>query len=328
MKVLITGGLGFIGGHLAHSFAADGHDVTILDNFNRGVRDNFIDDCVNRLGVKLKKADLLHEESLDGLPADFTHIFHLAAIIGVGHVLRRPYDVLTHNVRMTDGIINFCRRQSVLQRVIFSSTSEVYAGSLHHLNMPIPTPESTPIALPGLEQPRTSYMLSKLYGEAMFNLSGLPVTILRLHNIYGPRMGLSHVIPELLFKAWSARDGEALPVSSVDHSRAFCYVSDAVLMIRALTETLGAVGQTINIGNQSPEITIGKLTEIIVDTVGRNLTVIPQLPTPGSPSRRCPDTTRLKELTGVTGQVTLADGIRKTFDWYVNNVFSGGLTAK
>ncbi|WP_199155704.1 NAD-dependent epimerase/dehydratase family protein [Chromobacterium sp. ASV23] len=328
MKVLITGGVGFVGGHLARSLASEGHDVTLLDNFKRGVHDPFIESCINELGVKVLKADLLEESTLQDLPTDFTHVYHLAAIIGVTHVLQRPYEVLADNTKMTDNVIGLCRRQEKLQRLLFSSTSEVYAGSLIHMDMPIPTPETTPIALTGLDQPRTSYMLSKLYGEAMCNMSGLPVTNVRLHNVYGPRMGMSHVIPELLFKAWKSQDGDTLDVFSVDHCRTFCFVSDAVRMIRALAESDSALGQTVNIGNESPEISIGELAEVVVSTVGRKLNLVPQPATPGSPSRRCPKTGLLKDLTGVSGMVSLQEGVRQTFDWYLANVFQGGVSAK
>lgn len=328
MKVLITGGVGFVGGHLARSLASEGHDVTLLDNFKRGVQDPFIEACVSDLGIKVVKADLLDESTLQDLPGDFTHVYHLAAIIGVSHVLQRPYEVLADNTKMTDNVIRFCRRQKQLQRLLFSSTSEVYAGSLIHLDMPIPTPESTPIVLTALDQPRTSYMLSKLYGEALCNMSGLPVTSVRLHNVYGPRMGMSHVIPELLFKAWKAQDGDTLDVFSVDHRRTFCYVSDAVRMIRALAESERSVGHTVNIGNESPEISIGELANVVVTTVGRQLHLAPQPATPGSPARRCPQTSVLHELTGVSGLVSLQEGVGMTFKWYLDNVFQGGVSAK
>ena len=329
MKVLITGGVGFVGGHLAKSLAAQGHAVHLLDNFKRGVQDPFIDECVSKLGVKIVNADLLDEEALLQLDDDYTHIYHLAAIIGVAHVLQRPYEVLTANVRMTENVITFARRQKQLQRLLFSSTSEVYAGTLIHMDLPIPTPESTPIALTALDQPRTSYMLSKLYGEAMCNMSGLPVTNVRLHNVYGPRMGMSHVIPELLFKAWKSADGDSLDVFSVDHKRTFCYVDDAVRMIRALAESDQAAGKTVNIGNESPEVTIGEVARSVVAAVGRELTLVPQPATPGSPARRCPSTRLLADITGVSGQVGLDEGIARTFGWYRANVFeNNGATAK
>src|SRR5262249_43515107 len=141
------------------------------------------------------------------LPNDYSLIFHLAAVLGVQNVLDRPYETLRDNVALLDRVVELARRQHALERFVFTSTSEVYAGSLLHLNMPVPTPEDFPLALPALDHPRTSYMLSKVYGEALVVHSGLPFTVLRPHNIYGPRMGLLHVIPQLLEKAHLAKPG-------------------------------------------------------------------------------------------------------------------------
>ena len=329
MKILITGGAGFIGGHLAKSLSDDGETVHLLDNLKRGVRDKFIEDCIARDGVSLVHGDLNDAESMAALDADYDVIYHLAAIIGVGHVLQRPYEVLTANTRMTENVITLAKRQKNLKRLLFSSTSEVYAGSLIYMDMPIPTPETMPIALTDLSEPRTSYMLSKLYGECMCNMSQLPFTNIRLHNVYGPRMGMSHVIPELLYKAWNSEDGDSLDVYSVDHKRTFCYVSDAVKMMRGLVDSDRAEGKTVNIGNQSPEITIGELAKIVVSTAGKNLELIPKPATPGSPSRRCPSTELLRDLTGISGLVDLATGVQQTYDWYLENVFlNNGVTAK
>ena len=329
MKILITGGAGFIGGHLAKSLSSDGEEVHLLDNLKRGVRDKFIEDCIAGGSVSLVYGDLNDLDSMAALDTDYDVIYHLAAIIGVGHVLQRPYEVLTANVRMTENVISLAKRQKNLKRLLFSSTSEVYAGSLVYMDMPIPTPETMPIALTNLSEPRTSYMLSKLYGECMCNMSQLPVTNIRLHNVYGPRMGMSHVIPELLYKAWGLKDGASLDVYSVDHMRTFCYVSDAVRMMRGLIDSPEAEGRTVNIGNQSPEITIGELAQVVVSTVGRNLELVPKPATPGSPSRRCPSTELLNELTGISGLVDLRSGVQQTYNWYLENVFvNDGVTAK
>jgi UDP-glucose 4-epimerase len=329
VKILITGGAGFIGGHLAKSLSADGEEVHLLDNLKRGVKDKFIEDCIARGNVSLVDADLNDADDMAALDSDYDVIYHLAAIIGVGHVLKRPYEVLTANVRMTENVITLAKRQKNLKRLLFSSTSEVYAGSLIYMDMPIPTPETMPRALTELSEPRTSYMLSKLYGECMCNMSQLPVTNIRLHNVYGPRMGMSHVIPELLYKAWGLKDGASLEVYSVDHMRTFCYVSDAVRMMRGLIDSAEAEGKTVNIGNQSPEINIGELASVVVSTVGRNLDLVPKPATPGSPSRRCPSTKLLNELTGISGLVDLRSGVQQTYDWYLENVFiNNGVTAK
>jgi nucleoside-diphosphate-sugar epimerase len=94
-------------------------------------------------------------------------------------------------------------------------------------------------------------------------------------------------------------------------------------MIRGILDSPQTIGVTLNIGNSEPEVTIGELAQTIVDVVGRPLNIVPGPETPGSPSRRCPDVSLLKSLTGVVGVVSLEEGVRRTYDWYGTNTFTG-----
>jgi nucleoside-diphosphate-sugar epimerase len=262
--VLITGGAGFIGAALGAAFAARGDRVRLVDNLARGKRDSQLDELVKKSNVTFHQRDLLRGDALDDLGDDHTHVIHLAALLGVQYVLDRPAETLASNVRLLETAIRFASRQMRLERLVFASTSEVYAGSLELMAMPIPTPEDTPIALPPLDQARTSYMLSKLYGEAMVRHSKLPFTIVRPHNVYVPRMGLSHVIPQQLEKAYRAPDGGRLEVFSVEHRRTFCFIDDAVEMIVRPATTAACAGVVLNLGNETPELPIGTVAEVIV----------------------------------------------------------------
>jgi nucleoside-diphosphate-sugar epimerase len=237
--------------------------------------------------------------------------------------LDRPYETLRGNVALLARAIELARGQKGLARFLFTSTSEVYAGSLQHLDMPVPTPEAFPLALTALEHPRTSYMLSKIYGEAMVIHSGLPFTIFRPHNIYGPRMGLLHVIPQLLEKAHRAAPGAAIEVFSVDHRRSFSYIDDAVAMMIAGAENSACRDQVLNLGREAPEIAIGDLARIVIATVGKPLTIKPTAVTAGSPSRRAPSMARMTALTGVSAQVAVEQGVDLTYAWYRDHVFGG-----
>lgn len=328
-KILIIGGAGFIGAHLARALSGSGDQVDILDNFSRGVRDPFLDEITLRTGVRVVDADMLDPASLAALGDDYNVIYQLAAIVGVRHVMERPYEVLHQNVLIQANAIELTRRQKTLERLVFSSTSEVYAGSLLHLNMPIPTPENVPLALPDLAHARSSYLLSKVYGEAMCQHSGLPFTIVRPHNIYGPRMGLAHVVPELMMKAYSLPRGGRLAVASVKHRRAFCFIDDAVEMLHRLAVAPEAIGGTFNLGNQEEERTIGDVARTILRAVDRaDLEIVPLPETAGSPARRCPDMSRTIAVTGFRPKVDLEEGASRTFDWYFKNVFSNrGISA-
>lgn len=320
-KVLITGGAGFIGYHLAKRLLKEGYHVDLIDNLSRGVKDEELEKVLDNHNARLLNIDLLQPNTLTELSSDYEYIYHFAAIIGVSNVLNRPYNVLSDNVLMLLNMISFAKRQADLKRLIFTSTSEVYAGTLQNFKLPIPTPETTPLALTDLSHPRTTYMLSKIYGEALCHHSGIPFIVVRPHNVYGPRMGMVHVIPELFKKAYFAQNGGNLDVFSVSHSRTFCYIEDAVEMIKLSAELKECEGQTLNIGNQSPEILIKDVAGLIIKLIGKGLKINPMPETPGSPLRRCPDMTKTYNLTGYKPLTGIEKGIELTYEWYKNYIF-------
>lgn len=322
-RVLITGGAGFIGGHLTRRLLDDGFAVDLVDNMSRGVEDEVLAGLRQDSRFGIHVADLRDPAALDGLGDDYTHVFHFAALLGVQNVIDRPSAVLRDNVSMVETMLDFAARQQHLERFVFPSTSEVYAGTQQHFTLPIPSAETTPLAVSSLDKPRTSYMLSKIYGEALVHHAGLPFTIIRPHNFYGPRMGLSHVVPQLLQRIFAAADGDELTVYSIDHRRTMCHIEDAVEYIARLMVADAAVGGTFNIGVQSPEVTIGELAQVLCDVVGRNLVIVPGETTAGSPPRRCPDMNLTIDVTGHEPAVGLRDGVQRTFDWYRANIFEG-----
>ena len=220
-KILITGGAGFIGYHLANKLLENNYQIDLLDNFSRGVNDTHLTDLAENETINLINADLLQSTTIDQLDQDYAYIYHFAAVIGVQHVLKAPFDVLEKNFILLQNALKIARKQKKLRRFVFASTSEVYAGTLNHYGLEFPTPESTPLLVSDPHEARSSYMLSKIYGEALCLHSGLPVTIIRPHNFYGPRMGLSHVIPELMKKVIDSENGK-VDVFSINHKRTFC----------------------------------------------------------------------------------------------------------
>tara|TARA_B100000959_G_scaffold286471_1_gene365267 strand:- start:2359 stop:3354 length:996 start_codon:yes stop_codon:yes gene_type:complete len=328
-KVLITGGAGFIGLHLANRLLDEGYQVDLVDNFSRAVDDQELKAIVSRKKVRSYTIDLLEEKESDVLDNDYDYIFHLAAIIGVIHVMNKPYNVLFDNIQMLGNIIKFTKRLKNLSRFFFASTSEVYAGTLKHFELPIPTPEVTPLAITDLSHPRTSYMLSKIYGEALCLQAGIPYTVFRPHNVYGPRMGMAHVVPELLKKAYLAEDGDHIEVFSIEHTRCFCYIDDAIEILWRMIINESCEGKTLNLGTQNPEISVKEVAETCFRVVGKDLVIDSLSPLPGSPARRGPDMRQTKKLINYESQVGLEEGVQKTYTWYKNNIFEGDqLTAK
>ena len=324
-KILITGGAGFIGLHLARRLLDEGYQVDLLDNFARAVDDKELKDILAQDKINFYNIDLLATDQINRLATDYDVIFHLAAIIGVAHVMDYPYDVLYKNINMLGNMIDFARKQDKLSRFLFASTSEVYAGTLKHFDLPIPTPEATPLAVTNLSYPRTSYMLSKIYGEALCQQSGLPFTVFRPHNIYGPRMGMAHVIPEQLRNAHEAEEGDHIDVFSINHTRCFCYIDDAVEMLLRIMVQDDCAGKTLNLGTQNPELKIKEVVQQCFSVVGKELFIDEKPETPGSPSRRVPDMTKTSSLLGYESQVSIHSGVVKTYEWYRKNVFDQDL---
>jgi len=328
-RILVTGGAGFIGFHLAKRLIAEGFSVCLVDNHTRGIHDESLEALLSQPRASIVEADMLDRDAVLALGTDYLAIFHLAAIIGVRHVLERPYDVLLHNTRMLENVLTLAKHQRRLSRLLFASTSEVYAGTLKHFQLSVPTPESTALALTNISEPRTSYMLSKIMGESMVHQSGLPFTIFRPHNVYGPRMGMAHVVPEQLNKAFHANDGDSLQVYSPDHRRAFCYIDDAVEMLRRMLINESCRGATLNLGTQTPEVSIRDVVGICIDICGKQLKIEELSSTPGSPERRAPDMQKTNHLIGFESEIGLRQGIQETWAWYREYVFTqDGATAR
>ena len=316
-RILITGGAGFIGFHLASELAREPSCLVVLaDNFSRGKRDDELERLTQRPNVRVVSADLTDPQAFAALGTGYDEVYHLAAILGVQNVLNRPHEVLRVNDLSTLFLLDWFVKGGG-ERLLFSSTSEVYAWTQRFYPLPIPTPEDVPVAITDPKNPRSSYAASKIVGEiAVAQYCGVfnkPYAIVRYHNVYGPRMGTAHVIPELYLRALG---GESpLLVSSAGHRRAFCYVSDAVAATVAAMRTPAAAGATINVGNDREEVSIGELAERLLAVASLRVPVVPQGANDPIP-RRCPDITRARELLGYQPRVALVEGLGRTVEWY------------
>ncbi len=204
-RSLITGAAGFIGAALAARLSEDpDHALILVDSIEPGNADDNFLQLVRRPNVEFRRLDLTDAAEVARLPTEVDTVYHLAAVIGVEQVLRAPDRVLEVNAVSTLNIFNYARTLNKLRRLLFSSTSEVYSGTLRHYGIPLPTPETVSLCVDDVTAPRTSYALSKMYGEAVAfawrNVHHVPVTVVRYHNVYGPRMGFRHVIPQTFVK--------------------------------------------------------------------------------------------------------------------------------
>jgi len=319
-KVLITGGAGFLGFHLAQKLKKQ-FKVDLIDDFSRGTKDKDLNILLKNNNVKLQKINLLKDvKKIDKLPKNYSYIFHLAAIVGVKNVISSPYEVLTKNLTLLQNTISLSRKQKKLKRFIFVSSSEVYYGTLKNYGLVFPTNENTKISLLNLSNKRGTYMLSKIYGEALCRQSGLPFTIVRPHNFYGPRMGLSHVIPELFKKVYFSKN-KKIKVFSPKHKRNFCYIEDGIDLILSLIFKRESLRDTFNIGSNTRDITIEDLAKKMIKISKKRLKIKKEGDLFESPSRRLPDVSKALKITSFKYNFRLIDGLIKTYEWYKKNNF-------
>ena len=248
----------------------------------------------------------------------YNYIFNLAAIIGVRNVIKFPQKVLENNFTLQKIAIDIAIKQTNLKKFIFFSTSEVYAGSNLYFKTKIPSPEQTPLTINDLKDKRTTYMLSKIYGEALCYHSNLPFIILRPHNIYGERMGMDHVIPEILKKIHKSKKNKELKVFTQNHSRSFCYINDAISQILDLTYSKKSK-DVFNIGNDKKELIIKDLVKLCMKILGVKRKIIPINSSHNSPKRRCPSMTKTFKVIKRKKFTSLREGIENVNRWYKYN---------
>ncbi|GAA1038120.1 hypothetical protein GCM10009557_53270 [Virgisporangium ochraceum] len=322
MKALILGGGGFIGLHLARRLVGDGHDVTIVDDFSRGKRDRDLAKVRRHPQVTVVSGDLTTAETWAGLPRGFDRVFHLAAVVGVRNVEQDPLRTMRVNSLTTLHLVDWVTSDDT---VFFASTSEVYAGSVEAGLAPVPTAEDAQLLVPDPGAPRSAYGVSKLFGEAALlhaaRAKGFAVVIGRYHNVYGPRMGTDHVIPEMLLRGMRGEDPFRVP--GADQTRAFCYVDDAVEATVRLVATPAAFGRVVHIGDDTSEIAIRDLAHVVLSACGRTAQLRPEAPAAHSVTRRCPDIGLLRKLVDFEPAVSLVDGVRRTYAWYREFAESG-----
>jgi len=264
MKVLITGGAGFIGSHLAEYHLAKGDTVTAVDDLSTGSTDVF--KGLKTEHFRFVEADILTWKDLDREVMRAERIYHMAAVVGIMRVLREPIAVTRVNVLGTERLLESVVRSHQLPELVIASSSSVYG----HSRQEALGEESEVIYRPeqgGL----TGYALSKLTNEiqamAYRHIHGLPVTIPRLFNAVGPRQSGNYgfVLPRFIKQALS---GIPLTVyGDGTQTRSFCDVRDTVRALTLLAENPRAWGTPVNVGNER-EIRILDLARLVIERSG------------------------------------------------------------
>ncbi len=307
---LITGGMGFIGSHLAEALVHRGDTVTVVDNLSTGRFEN-VAPLVGHPLFRFAIEDIRNETVMDRLVSECDVVVHLAAAVGVQLIVDKPTHTIETNVLGTHAVLRMANRYR--KRMLIASTSEVYGKGTR-----IPFKEDDDVLLGPTIRSRWAYAASKMIDEfwalAYWREQGLPVTIFRLFNTVGPRQTGRYgmVIPRFVQQALR---GEPITVyGNGTQSRTFCDVADVVRAVIGLSERDDAVGEVFNIGS-TREITIAELAQLVKDVLhsASDIVYVPyeEVYGPGfeDMQRRVPDISKIADFLGWSPQISLEETI-------------------
>jgi len=317
MKILITGGAGFIGSHLAEKLLERGHEVFIIDNLWTGKLAN-IGKIQNHKKFHLVVDTILNESVMNELIFKVDHIYHLAASVGVKNIMDHPVETLDINVKGTETVLRLANRFK--KKILIASTSEVYGKHVEHA-----VSEDDDRVMGSVKKRRWAYACSKTLDEfqalAYFDEKKLPVVIGRLFNTVGPRQTGQYgmVLPSFV---QSALLGKPISVyGDGTQSRSFAHVNDVVQAITKLMDEPAAEGEIFNVGNDT-EVTINELAQKIREMTGSD-SEIEHIPYekaygPGfeDMKRRCPNIDKVRKLIGFEPSYDLTAMIQSVIDYF------------
>ena len=305
MHYLITGGAGFIGSHLADHLLAQGHHVHAYDNLSTGSLDT-IAHLADHERFTLTIGDVCDKPALQAAAAGCERIVHLAAAVGVKHILEHPVETITTNVRGTEHVLEIAESQGCL--TLIASTSEVYGKALEMVDDLDTLAEEGPWILGATSKRRWAYACTKAMDEflalAYASEYGTPVIAARFFNTVGPRQTGQYgmVVPSFVRQALA---GNPITVyGDGEQTRCFTHVQDAVEVVDALMNTKAAHGQVFNIGRPDP-VSINTLAERVRELADADVPIshIPYDEAYGDGfedmRRRTPDMTKLEETIGM-----------------------------
>lgn len=315
-SVLVTGGAGFIGSHLVDALLRQGDTVTVLDDLSTGSEANLAGHAGNR-ALTLQRGSVLDPELVDDLVAKAALVYHLAAAVGVRHIVADPLSSIITNVRGTENVLAAALRANV--RVMVASTSEIYGKS-----PAAPFAEDTDRVLGPTSIPRWSYSTAKAIDEHLafaYAQRGLMMSIVRYFNSYGPRIderGYGSVIARF---AAQALGGEPMTVHGDGHqTRCFTYVEDTVRGTMLAATNPRALGRVFNIGS-TEEISIAGLAQLVRELLGSSSEIeyVSYEAYYGlgfeDTRRRIPNADLARDVLGFDAKMDLRSGLERTLAW-------------
>ena len=308
MRVLVTGGAGFIGSHLSERLLSLGHQVVVIDDLSTGSLEN-IAGCRDHRDYSFHHDSIFNHQLMAELINSSDVVFHLAAAVGVKKIVEFPVSTIETNVAGSEVVLRLAAARK--RRVILASTSEVYGKSTK-----FPFSESDDIVLGPTTNTRWGYACSKAIDEflalAYAREMQLPVTVVRLFNTVGPRQTGQYgmVVPSLVKQALSG--GPVTVYGTGEQSRCFGHVFDVIDGLIAILNNPATDSEIFNLGN-TREVSINELAALIIEATGSDSKIVhipySQAYGPGfeDMQRRVPDITKAREWLGFSPKRTLED---------------------
>jgi UDP-glucuronate decarboxylase len=310
MRILVTGGAGFIGSHLCERLLSEGHEVICLDNFFTGRKQNIahlLDD---------HRFELVRHDVTEPILLEVDQIYNLACPASPVHYQYNPVKTVKTSVMGMINMLGMAKR--VKARILQASTSEVYGDPLIHPQTEDYFGNVNPIGL------RSCYDEGKRVAETLMmdynRQNGVDTRIVRIFNTYGERMleNDGRVVSNFVVQALRGQDLTVYGDGS--QTRSFCYVSDLVDgIIRLMNADHATIHMPVNIGNPG-EFTMNELANEVGKCIGREIK-IRYLPLPqDDPKQRQPNIERAKQLLGWEPKVPLADGLKRTVEYFKKTI--------
>jgi UDP-glucose 4-epimerase len=317
MRVLITGGAGFIGSHLCERLLSEGNHVEVIDDLSTGDLAN-LEHCKDNKNFRFIYDTVLNENTMHSAVDKCDMIYHLAAAVGVDLIVKQPVRTIETNIKGTEVVLDVARKYS--RRVILASTSEVYGK-----NEQVPFREEDDSLFGATTYSRWSYACSKAIDEflglAYHKQYGLPVIIARFFNTVGERQSGQYgmVIPRFVKAAIS---GEPITIyGDGKQSRCFAYVKDVIDGVTSLANDPGSYGQVFNIGS-TEEISIKDLAMKIKSLAGSSsvITYLPYEEAYGQAfddmRRRIPSLEKIEKQVGYRPKTSLDEILKKIIAYF------------
>ena len=315
MKVLVTGADGFIGSHLTEALVKKGYNVKAFVLYNSFNTWGWLDTLPKNImsHVEIFQGDVRDPNGVREAMKDIDVVFHLAALIAIPFSYHSPDTYVDTNIKGTLNVLQAARELET-SRVLVTSTSEVYGTAQY-----VPIDEKHPY------QGQSPYSATKIgadrLAESFYRSFGMPISIVRPFNTYGPRQSARAVIPTIITQLLAGK--EEIKLGSLTPTRDFNYVKDTANGFIAIAESDRTIGQEINIATQK-EISIGELAEVIISQINPNARIICDeqrlRPEKSEVNRLLGSNEKIKALTDWKQQYTFEEGIAETIEWIRNHM--------